>query len=153
VAFRRSFAAPAAPLPLPGPELEVRQAAREGRAVRIRAWLRSPRGAPEAQLALPPCVAVLDAAVGGAPAPRPPARVARWFGDWTVLRHATLPPGGAEVELLLGGPGPFEVEVADVSPGLPPEAARVAAARPPDAVTVQEGDVTLVTRPLRLEVR
>ena len=152
-ALRPSFEAPAAPLPLPGPELEVRSLAREGGGVRLRGRLRSPRGAGEGQVAVPPGTKVRAAALDGVSVPPSPERVARWFGDWTVIRHATLPSAGTELELWLAGPGPFDIQVADLSAGLPPEAARVAAARPPDAGTAQEGDVTIFTRTLRLEVR
>ena len=38
-----------------------------------------------------------------------------------------------------------------ISPGLPPAAQAVAAARPPGVVTLQEGDVTLFTRTVRLD--
>jgi hypothetical protein len=60
-------------------------------------------------------------------------------------------PGGVEVAMEVTSPGPFEIVVADQSPGLPPAAAAVAAARPPWAVTQQEGDVTLLTRALRVD--
>jgi hypothetical protein len=152
-ALRPSFAAPVAPLPLPGPELEIRSLSREGEGLRLRARLRSPRGAEEGHVAVPPGTRVVAAAIDGLAVPPTPPRVARWFGDWAVLRNATLPPEGTELDLLLAGPEPIEIQIGDQSSGLPPAAALVAAARPAAAVTAQEGDVTLFTQTVRLTVR
>ncbi len=149
-ALRPSFEAPAAPLPVEGPVVEELEAVREGEAVRWRARLRSPRGASELQVAIPPSVNVRSFAFEGRAVPDPVPKLARWYGGWRVYR---LPahPGGIEVELVVSTPGPFEVVVADQSPGLPPAGAAVAAARPPWAVTQQEGDVTIFTRSVRIE--
>jgi hypothetical protein len=43
--------------------------------------------------------------------------------------------------------------VVEQTPGLPPPARAIAAARPPWAVAQQEGDVTLFTRTVRVEAR
>ena len=67
-----------------------------------------------------------------------------------VVRSDPRSPGGVELDLVLQGSGPLESWVADRTPALPAEAARVAAARPREAVPVQEGDATLVTRRVRL---
>jgi len=150
--LRPSFEAPAVPLPKDGPTLEVEALAREGSRLRVRGRLRSPRGAPEGHVAIPAHVPVLSFAFDGVPVPPAERRVARWFGDWAVFRHLTLPPDGTGIEMVLEAQGPVEIQVADQSPGLPPEGARVAAARPSSAVTAQEGDVTLFTRSLRLDV-
>ena len=148
--LRPSFEAPAAPLPVAGPEVEVLEVARDGDVVRWRARLRSPRGASEIQLAIPPSANVRSFAFDGLTVPAPVPKLARWYGGWWVYR---LPahPGGIEVELLAATPGPLEIVVADQSSGLPPAAAAVAAARPPWVVTQQEGDVTLFTRRVRIE--
>jgi hypothetical protein len=129
--------------------VEVREEARVGDAVRWRARIHSPRGAPEIQVAIPPSVKVRSFTFDGLTVPAPVPKLARWYGGWWVYR---LPahPGGIEVELLASATGPIEIVVADQSRGLPPAAAAVAAARPPWAVTLQEGDVTLFTHRLRI---
>ena len=86
----------------------------------------------------------------GIPVPVPVPKLARWYGGWWVYRLAPG-PDGVLVELTATAPGPLELVVADQSPGLPPAAAAVAAARPPWVVTQQEGDVTLFTRRVRIE--
>ena len=148
--IRPSFEAPAAALPLPGPEVEVREVSRRGEMVRWIARLRSPRGAGEIQVAVPPGVKIASFRAGGAEVPLPVPKLARWYGGWWVYRLASG-PGGVEVEMTASAPGPFEVVVADQSPGLPAAAAAVALARPAWVVTQQEGDVTLFTRPVRIE--
>ena len=148
--LRPSFEAEAAPLAVPGPEMELLEASRDGDAVRLRARIRSPRGAPELQLAVPPTVQVRSFAFDGIPVPMPVPKLARWYGDWWVYRLPARPEGIA-VEMEVTAPGPFEIVVADQSSGLPPAAAAVAAARPPWAVTQQEGDLTLFTRTVRVE--
>ena len=148
--LRPSFEADTAPLPVPGPEVEVLEASRDGDAVRLRARIRSPRGAPEIQIAIPPTVQIRSFAFGGIQVPMPVSKLERWYGGWWVYR---LPAGteGIAVEMEVASSGPFEIVVADQSSGLPPAAATVASARPPWAVTQQEGDLTLFTRTVRVE--
>jgi hypothetical protein len=148
-ALRPSFQAPTPSLPLPGPEVDVLEAVRDGDSVRWRARLRSPRGAGEIHVAIPPAAKVQSFTYDGVAVPPPVPKLARWYGGWWVYRLPAR-PGGIEVELLAAAPGPLEIVVADQSPGLPPAAATVAAARPPRAVTQQEGDVTLFTRRVRV---
>ncbi len=149
-ALRPSFEAPAAPLPLPGPEVEAQEVERDRDELHWRARVRSPRGASEIQVAIPPTVTVLGFTFDGIPVPPPVAKLARWYGGWWVYRLPAR-PGGIELGLLATAPGPFEIVVADQSQGLPPAAENVAAARPPWVVTQQEGDVTLFTRRVRIE--
>jgi hypothetical protein len=148
--LRPSFEAPAAPLPMAGPEVEVLELAREGDVFRWRARLRSPRGAAEIQVAVPPSVIVRSFAFEGTAVPPPVAKLARWYGGWWVYRFPARPEG-IEVELVAETAVPVDLVVADQSPGLPPAAAAVAAARPPWVVTQQEGDVTLFTRRVRID--
>ena len=148
--LRPSFQAPAAPLPVPGPEVAVPRTVREGKLVRWSARLRSARGASEIQVAVPPEVKIRSFRVDGATVPPPVPKLARWYGGWWVYR-LTSGPEGVEVAMTASAPGPFEIVVADQSLGLPPAAAAVASARPPWVVTQQEGDVTLFTRRVRIE--
>jgi hypothetical protein len=148
--LRPSFEAEATPLPVPGPEVDLLETSRDGDAVRLRARIRSPRGAPELQIAIPPTVNVRSFAFDGRQVPLPVSKLARWYGGWWVYQ---LPagPAGIVVVMEVTSPGPFEIVVADQSSGLPPAAAAVATARPPWAVTLQEGDLTLFTRTVRVE--
>ncbi len=148
--LRPSFEARAAPLPVPGPEVEILEARRDGASVHVRARLRSPRGAREIQVAVPPGSSIRSFHADGIPVPEPVPKLARWYGGWWVYRLAPG-PDGVLVELTATTSGPLELVVADQSPGLPADAAAVAAARPPWVVTQQEGDVTLFTRRVRIE--
>lgn len=149
-AVRPSFEAPAARADLPAPGVEVLARSEAGGRTSLRLRLFSPRGAADVVLLLPPGVRVESAAMAGVPVPPLDARLRRWFGGWYPLRCLTTPPGGVALELALAGSGPLEAWVADQTPGLPAEAARVAAARPAEAIAVQEGDSTLVTRRIGL---
>ena len=147
-ALRPAFEAKAAPLPLPGPTVEVLEVRPEAGGLRWRARLSSPRGATELQLVLPPDARVEEVTLDGMALPAPVPKLARWYGGWRVLRFPARPEG-IEVSLR-AGPGPVDVVVADQSPGLPPGSAAIAAARPAAVVTQQEGDVTLFTRRVRI---
>ena len=148
-ALRPSFEASADPLPLSGPEVEVLEDRRDGGAIHWRARLRSPRGAGEIQLAIPPSASIFALTLDGTWVPLPVPKLARWYGGWWLYRFRAGTEG-IEVAIAAEAPGPVELVVADQSAGLPPAAAVVAAARPPWAVTQQEGDLTLFTRRVRI---
>jgi hypothetical protein len=148
--LRPSFAAEAAPLSAPGPVLLPLEVAAEGGRLRARMRLSSPRGASDAFLLFPPEAVVETVSLGGTRVPPAYPRARRWFGGWQLYRCLTLPPGGIDVEVVLGEGGPREVVVADQSQGVPAAGAALVAARPPWASTVQEGDATLFTRRVRL---
>jgi hypothetical protein len=78
----------------------------------------------------------------------PPAAAASQ--GWLDLSDLTLPPGGAEIEMVLAATGALDWYVSDSSAGLPPAGAALLAARPPSAVPLQTGDVTLVGRKVRI---
>ncbi|HYQ80681.1 MAG TPA: M20/M25/M40 family metallo-hydrolase [Anaeromyxobacteraceae bacterium] len=149
-AVRPSFAAAVPRHDLAAPEVEVLSRSEEAGRRRLRLRLVSPRRAADVSLLLPPDAEVVSAAMDGVTLPPLDPRLRRWFGGWRPLRCLTAPAGGVEVDLVVAGSGPLEAWVADQSPGLPAEAGRVAAARPPEAAPVQEGDSTLVTRRVRL---
>jgi hypothetical protein len=149
-ALRPSFQAPAERADLAAPELVVLERSQADGRRRVRARLVSPRGAADAMLLLPPEAAVESATMGGVRLPPVDPRLRRWFGGWQALRCLTTPPGGVELEVVVAGSGSLEAWVADQTPGLAGSAAAVSAARPRQAVPVQEGDSTLVTRRVRL---
>ena len=148
--LRPAFAAAVPPVPDPGPEVEDLRVAWTGPSVRVAFRLRSPRGAPELQVAIPPSVTIRAFSFDGLPVPAPAPKLSRWYGGWGVHRVPSR-PGGVEVAFTADAPSAFEIVVADASGDLPPAAAAVAAARPPWAVTQQEGDVFLYTRPVPIE--
>jgi hypothetical protein len=149
-ALRPSFEAEAEPLPLPGPEAEVLESSRQGDTVRLRLRIRSPRGAPQLQLAIPPEVRVRSVSSDGVRVPSPVPKLARWYRGWWVYRLPARADGSV-VEMEVSSPGAFEIVVVEQTPGLPPPARAIAAARPPWAVAQQEGDVTLFTRTVRID--
>jgi hypothetical protein len=65
--------------------------------------------------------------------------------------HRILGRPEVVLDVVATSPGPLDLVIADQTPGLPPEGARVARARPPGVVTQQEGDVTIFTRRVRIE--
>lgn len=150
--LRPSFEAPVAPLGDGGPEVEVLERWRRGEETGWRARIRSRRGAPEVQLAIPPGVEIRSVRIDGVAVPRPAPKFSRWFGGWSVHRRLGLPAEGVEVEVVLAAPGPVAAVVADASPGLPAHAASVERARSLEAVPVQEGDTTLFTRAVLLGI-
>ena len=118
--LRPSFEAPAAPLPVAGPEVEVLEAARDGDVVRWRARLRSPRGASEIQVAIPPSVNVRSFTFDGMAGPRSRAQAGPLVRRLVGLPASRPAPGASRWRSRVAAPGPFEIVVADQSPGLPP---------------------------------
>jgi len=145
----RAFAAPVTAAALPPPDLVVESDQAEGAKRRLRLRLTSARGAPTAALAFQGKLPPIDAATVTLRGHSPVSVRGRLGSASPVLLFATLPTEGIGIELVLA-PQPLEVMVADRSPGLPPVGQALLAARPPTAVTSQDGDVTVVWRRLRL---
>jgi len=145
-----AIAAPAPWQKLPAPTLDIAQAFSQGRMRHIRATLRSPRGASEATLLLPPQVGLESVDVEGQRVPEQQPREVRWNNGWRVYTCRDLPPQGCTLEMVFSGAPPAEVAIQDVSPGLPQQARALLTARPTSATTIQSGDVTVVTRRVRL---
>jgi hypothetical protein len=145
--FRRGFAAPTAPAGLPAPRATVVEDQLRDGARRVRARLASARGAPVLLFLVPPGVQVLRATIDGAPVAPLHSRHRQLLDGWQPFGCATPAPEGIELELVVSGTAPFEAVLLDESPGLPPGALAeaLARARPRDAVTSQDGDVTVVT--------
>ena len=145
----RAFQAPAPPLAVPAPELTVVEQGTtpEGKR-RLRLRLTSPRGAAEGVLYIPVAAPLESAVVEGRsisfanPTPGGPL--------YSILRLRTLPPQGIEIEVVLGESAPQEWYVVDQSYGLPPGGEALQKARPATAVSFQDGDVTAVSRKVRI---
>jgi hypothetical protein len=134
----------AQPAGLPPPEARGRFVVGEHGRRRIVAHVRSQRGARAVTLLLPPgSDASFVRIAGREPAP---AEVA----GWRMVNVVGVPDAGFEVEIATTASG-VDLTVLDETPNLPPTAARVAAARPPNATQTQRGDASIVSRRLRLE--
>lgn len=145
----RSFLAPAPPLATPAPTLAVVEDSAAGGKRRLRLRFTSTRGAPMGTLVVPAAAKLesikidgqtiaLDGPMGS-PGP-----------DWRQLTNYTMPPQGSEIEVVLGAAQPLDWYVFDRSYGLPPAGQALIAARPKDAVAMQDGDVTVVSRKVRI---
>jgi hypothetical protein len=145
----RAWAAEApGPSPAP-PELLVASVERGGGGLRVRARLRSPRGAPWAGVMAPSERWEL-ARVESVDALRRDAAPEGAAGGWQGVEHVTLPRGGAELELRFRGEEPVELWLWDGSPGVSPAGAALLGVRPAWAVPIHRGDRTLVARRLVL---
>ncbi|HEX9671029.1 MAG TPA: M28 family peptidase, partial [Thermoanaerobaculia bacterium] len=141
----RVLEAPAPALELPPPELVV---VGDGSLRMI-----SRRAAPIVGLAVPPGAGVRGVKVAGTPVPEVEGHGSVASGStpgWRVLTYTGAPPEGVEVELVLDGGGPLDLYVFDRSYGLPPAGERVVRRRPPTAVPLGGGDVTVFTRAVRV---
>jgi hypothetical protein len=100
-------------------------------------------------LFFPPGSPVTAVEIEGRPA-RADEKLRRLIGGHGLARCLGLPPQGVEIVLSIDGEAPLQVDVADLSPGLPPGGEGLLAARPPSGVPFQDGDVTLLTRQVKL---
>jgi hypothetical protein len=143
--FVQGFSAPAPLQDLPGPELTVVRNEITGEKRHLLLHLASPRGAAVA-LIFPPESAGLESAVVGGDkiAFRRPSRGLQSLGS------LTLPPGGIDIDLVLGTSAPQAWYVVDRTPGLPGPGATLARSRPDWTSTGHEGDVTMVFRKIEL---
>jgi hypothetical protein len=141
-----AWTAPGPALPLAPPRLELESVERGGGQVRVRGWLRSPRGAPIGGLYLPG-ERLAAARLDGEEVPLPP--LARRL-DWQPVEHVTLPARGTELELVFSGEEAVDLFVYDVQPGLGPVGAELERARPSSAVPIGRGDRSLVSHQGRL---
>lgn len=147
---RAAFVAPATPVFLPLPRVDVLSTVQEGDVRRVRARLVSGRKARVLLLALPASVEVVAASVGGCAVPPPASRLRWWLGGGRVIGSVTAPPEGIEAEIAIRGTAPVEVTVIDESLGLPPAGAGLAASRPPSAVPSREGDLTFASAQVKI---
>ena len=140
-----AFSAPAPALRLSPPRIEVLSSEVRGARRLVRVRVSSPRGAPVVSLVLFPGSRIASAALDGLPLPPPSPLALRQQGSHRVLTSMTTPPRGFTVEPEIEGVAPLEAVASDRSPGLPPQGAALAAARPESAVTSWDGDGTVVT--------
>jgi hypothetical protein len=140
-----AFVAPAPRLEAPGPELKVLEDTVAGGKRHLRLRLSSPRGALLGGFAIPAEAQIESIKIGGHTFKAEKDR------GWRQFSYLPLPPEGSETEVLLGSTQPTEWYVIDRSYGLSPSAtALLAAARPKDVVSVQDGDLVVVSRKVKI---
>jgi hypothetical protein len=147
-----SFTAPAPRLDAPGPELKVLEdSVAEGKR-HLRLQLTSPRGAPVGSIAVPAEARIESIKIDGHAFPTTERRVGPLNAsrDWKLFSNLTLPPGGTEVEVVLGSTAPANWYVIDRSFGLPPSGQALLAARPKSAVSIQDGDTVVMSRKVKI---
>lgn len=146
-----AFMAAAPILPLAAPELIVQSAAIDHGQTHYRVRVRSVRDAPEMYLVFTAAEGVQYAELESA---RGPIRVRLW--PWpngaTVLDLKTLHGASAELSFSMSAQPGARVRVLDLSFGLPVQGASLLAKRGAEATASQDGDVTLVTRNVALDV-
>ncbi|HZF10865.1 MAG TPA: M28 family peptidase [Thermoanaerobaculia bacterium] len=157
--MQRQFVAPAPALPLAAPALVLLGETNEGGKRHLRLRLTSPRGGASAVLVIPKAADLQSMTVAGHEVPSP-ATDRRFAGlakaDYRIVAIDALPAEGVEIEAVLGAAGAVGAAghqtwtVLDGSPGLPPAAAALAAARPANASSIQDGDRTMVSHRVQI---
>lgn len=145
----RAFVAPAPPLNVTAPTLTVLEDSAVGGKRRLRLLFASMRGAPLGTLVVPKAAQLESLKVDGHIVELDQPAGAGGL-DWRLLNNYTLPAHGSEIEVVLGASQPLDWYVFDRSYGLPPAGQALAAARPKDAVPFQDGDMTIVSRKVRI---
>ena len=142
-------------LKLPGPEIAIVDAEVQSGSVRYSVKLTSPRGAPDISILFPPQAGATAIEVAGHPVEEPKGRVLQYLQGsmrgWRFCDVPALDAAGVEIKFTVSSSSPIELYIADQSYSLPPEGLAIARARLADTVTSQDGDVTLVTRHVKLE--
>ena len=148
----QGFFAPAQTVKLAAPELRQISAASGASSSHVELLLHSPRGASGAFVIFPADAGVQAALIA---APSGPLRVKLYklANGATVLRAPGLPDAGLQFAIDVGA-APMTVQVFDESYGLPqdlPDGSALQRARPKNATSSQDGDVTVVQRTVRLD--
>jgi hypothetical protein len=143
----RARVAPAPAAPLPGPDLAVVEDALLGGRRRLRLRLTSRRGASNATVLIPAAARVESVRAGGYTMT---GKSTSESLGWYQVGYLTLPPQGAELEVIIADAAPREWYVLDSSPGLPSSGAALLKARGSEAVPSRDGDTTQVSRKIKI---
>ena len=141
------FSAAAPPLTLPAPQLTLISST-PGKTRHFTVHLDSARAAPEA-LVVFPATAQIASVDFAAPNSSVRAKLHRLKGGATLLDVVGLPTAGVEFSFDAAGPAPLAIQVFDQSFDFP-EDGSLAHARPANATSWQDGDVTVVQRTVSL---
>ncbi len=151
----RVFWADAPDLKLPSPELALISADSAGAAVHYTVRVSSPREAPDISVLFPPETKVRNITAEGHAVAEPAGRVREYIeGSMRGWRFCELPAvttEGIKMTFDLDAAAPPLIYIVDRSYALPPEAQSLLNAVPADTVRSQDGNVTFVSRKLRLE--
>jgi hypothetical protein len=148
----RAFFTAAPTLALAAPELSLLSAAAAptGGPVHFELRLRSARGAPEAVVVFPAGAHVTAVTIATA-AGRLPAHLDALTSGATLLDIVELPPAGLEFGFESTGPMPMAIQLFDQSFHFPREGETLLRARPREATSSQDGDITVVHRTVSLD--
>ncbi|QRO00998.1 M20/M25/M40 family metallo-hydrolase [Archangium violaceum] len=135
---------------LPAPELVVNEDMSTNGSRRMRVTATSSRRAGRLQLALPPESELKAVTVQGLELPKGRGGFDACLWGWNLIQIHEPPPEGVAITLELGATQPLKLFLRDVSPGLPAEGQRLGQARDREAISFEDGDVTVVTRQLKL---
>jgi hypothetical protein len=145
----RALAAPAPALGLAAPALTVVGDSIQGGKRRLRLRLSSPRGAQNGFVVIPAAAKLESIRVQGREVPG--ASVPQLANaPWRNLTWYALPLQGGDLDVVLGETKPLEWYVGDRTYGLPPAGEALRKARPATVTTLQLGDVTTVSRKVRI---
>lgn len=148
--FARAFVAPAPRFDAAPPELAVVADSVVDGKRHLRLRLTSPRGAPVATVLIPTAAKPESIRIDGQAVQSTGRFGGLRGGRWRFVSHLSLPPQGSEWEVVLGSTQPADWFVFDESPGLPPSAQPLLAARPDYTVPSQDGDEVMVSRKVRI---
>jgi Peptidase family M28 len=145
----RATVAPAPALGLAAPELTVVADSVQGGKRRVRLRLASPRGAQGAFILIPSAAKLESISMQGTKMPLPiiPGVAT---AEWRNFAYHALPSEGGDLEVVLGEAKPLDWYVGDRTFGLPPAGQALQKARPATMTTIQNGDVTTVSRKVRI---
>jgi hypothetical protein len=149
----KGFYGEAPALKLAGPELRQIEAnlGTPGRG-RLELLVRSARGAPKALVIFPASAHIQEVEIASGSGPLR-AKLQTLNNGSTVFQAAGLAEAGLRFWVATPG-APMTVQIADESYGLPaelPEGKKLQQARPKNATSSQDGDVTVVQRTVRLD--
>lgn len=144
------FLADAPHVDLPAPTLTVEDLSGFGGKTTFRTQLRSQRGASIGSVLFPPSSGVEAVSINGHAVPQIAPLVLRWRNGWREYDCLTMPGAGVEVGFTLPSTTAVDVYVADETYSLPLEGLFLQKARPGTAAPSQDGDVTVVTRRVRI---
>lgn len=147
---RSSYFADAPHLNLAAPTFTILASSLEGNRRSYTALLRSERGAPEAAVLFPPEAAVQSVRIQGQPLEPATPRLLQLLNGWTAYSCPNMPADGINISFTLPVGKTVEVTAIDRSYRLPAVGAFLANARPLTATPSQAGDLTEVSRRVRL---
>jgi hypothetical protein len=153
--LHRSMAAPellltARPVDVPPPDSPAMASQSTGFLTHYALRLRSARGAPEALVVFPASAQVGSVTFTTAEGPVQ-AKLSRLRSGATLLDVVALPAGGVQFSVDAAGRQPLSIQVFDQSYAVPEEGQALQRARPANATSSQDGDLTVVHRTVSLD--